>query len=357
MSTRARARPRLAVIIPTLNEADTLPHLLEDLSRQSIALELIVADGGSTDATAALAWAAGARWVVAPQGRGAQMNQAARSARARCLLFLHADSRLSSRTQLAEALAALEREGASGDDSVAGHFPLRFDRSQPGHERLFRFMEAKTRTNRIGTINGDQGLLLSKRYFGRLGGFDTRWRFFEDQRIANRIFTTGRWILLPGDLRTSARRFEREGHQRRYALMALMMLMYEAGLERFFAEAPSVYAAQDKMAALRLGRFVRQARRLLGKALVSDPAVLRRCGRLLLRNAWQLPLAMDLSMSANGAPMTSGSWQSRFERTLAPLLEHPATDIMAGLMVAAILFAPGLPAALDFRSGSVTADQ
>lgn len=344
-----RSAPRLAVVIPTLNEAGSLPQLLDDLSRQSIALEVIVADGGSSDATAARARAAGARCLAAPRGRGAQMNAGARSTRAGCLLFLHADSRLASSGQLAEALTALDHERAFGDDSVAGHFPLRFDRAQPGHEPLFRFMEAKSRTNRGGTINGDQGLLLTRTYFERLGGYDARWPFFEDQRIASMIFSTGRWILLPGELRTSARRFEREGHGRRYALMGLMMLMHEAGLERFFDEAPAVYAAQDRTAALRLGPFVRTARRLLTRNLLTDPGVLLRCGKFLRRNAWQLALALDLTLNdPKGAPaQNSLDWQRRFDRGLAARLDHPVADGLAGLIVAALLLAPGLSTALE----------
>lgn len=350
---RSRPAPRLAVVIPTLNEAQSLPRLLDDLSRQSLALEVIVADGGSTDTTAECARAARARWVAAPRGRGAQMNAGARSARAGCLLFLHADSRLVSSTQLAEAMAALDRECASGDDAVAGHFALRFDRKRPGHEPLFRFMEAKSRTNRDGTINGDQGLLLTRAYFERLGGYDTRWPFFEDQRIARRIFSTGRWVLLPGELRTSARRFEREGHERRYALMGLMMLMHEAGLKRFFDEAPAVYAAQDRAAALRLGPFVRIARRLLIRNLLADPGVLLRCGGFLRRNAWQLALALDLML--NDPDVASGQnaqdWQRRFDRGLAERLDRPTADGLAGLIAAALLFAPGLSAALESLSG------
>ena len=75
---------------------------------------VLVADGGSSDATATIAVAAGARVVAAPRGRGAQMNAAARLARGPMLLFLHADSRLPDPHLLAGALRALDTAGREG---------------------------------------------------------------------------------------------------------------------------------------------------------------------------------------------------------------------------------------------------
>src|SRR5687768_8779353 len=89
-STQHALTPDLSIVIPTLNEAAALPTLLDQLRRQEgLACEIIVADGGSTDATAALAQQAGARVLGAPRGRGAQMNAGARVATAGHLLFLH----------------------------------------------------------------------------------------------------------------------------------------------------------------------------------------------------------------------------------------------------------------------------
>ena len=98
----------LSIIIPTLNEAEHLPALLDDLKQQqNISLEIIVGDGGSTDATRAVAEAYGVSFVSAKPGRGAQMNAAARKATGEYLLFLHADSRLDDPNLLADAVQAL----------------------------------------------------------------------------------------------------------------------------------------------------------------------------------------------------------------------------------------------------------
>ncbi|MCS6931066.1 MAG: glycosyltransferase, partial [Acetobacteraceae bacterium] len=68
--------PSLSIVIPTLDEASRLPRTLEALSEAAsrFAMEILVADGGSADGTAALAAAAGARVVAAPRGRGAQLG-------------------------------------------------------------------------------------------------------------------------------------------------------------------------------------------------------------------------------------------------------------------------------------------
>lgn len=268
-----------------------LPAMLDTLrAQQGLRLEIVVADGGSADATVAVAQAAGATVVHAARGRAAQMNAGRRAARAPFLLFLHADSRIESSVLLRDALRALRRVGR-GDARVAGHFPLIFERTGPGHERLFRYMEGKTRLNRPYTINGDQGLLIGADWFDRLGGYDESLPFMEDQRLAARIFSGGRWLLLPGQLRTSARRFEREGHYQRYLLMGLMMSMEAAGARQFFARAPAIYRQQAQAEGAPLWPYAR----LAGQELLrGGPAASLRLGRFLLDNAWQLRLILDV---------------------------------------------------------------
>src|SRR6266850_130022 len=84
----------IGVVIPTLNEAEFLPALLSDLGQVVVPLDIVVADGGSTDRTLAVASTAGVGTIVAPRGRATQMNAGARAVAGRWLLFLHADSRL-----------------------------------------------------------------------------------------------------------------------------------------------------------------------------------------------------------------------------------------------------------------------
>ncbi len=190
--------PVLSIIIPTLNEAETLPGLLGDLRlQQDISFEILVGDGGSVDATRTVAESRGATFIAAPRGRGVQMNMAAAHARGQYLLFVHADSRLDDPRLLCTALMAL-KEAARSTPLIAGHFPLRFIRTQKGHALAYRYMEAKSALNRVNTTNGDQGMLLSRTFFEQMGGFDQQLPFLEDQRLAEQVRLRGGWITLPG---------------------------------------------------------------------------------------------------------------------------------------------------------------
>ncbi|MBE9028573.1 glycosyltransferase, partial [filamentous cyanobacterium LEGE 11480] len=83
---------KISVIIPTLNEAANLPGTLAGLNTPNI--EIIVADGGSQDATIALAEQAGAKVIQSPPGRATQLNHGAAKATGEIYLFLHADTQL-----------------------------------------------------------------------------------------------------------------------------------------------------------------------------------------------------------------------------------------------------------------------
>ena len=116
-------QPEIAVIVPTWNEAAQLPACLDAVGGGDAAVEVIVADGGSTDRTAEIARAWGARVVAAPvRQRAAQMNLAAAGARGRVLVFLHADTRLPA-GWVAELAGALDRDPGL----VGGAFRRRFD--------------------------------------------------------------------------------------------------------------------------------------------------------------------------------------------------------------------------------------
>ncbi len=291
--------PRLSVIIPAIDEADSLPPLLEQLLRQDgVALEIIVADGGSKDETRALGARMGARVVVSGPGRGLQMNRAAATSRGEFLLFLHADSRLNDDEQLADALAALEqRIGQRGHHRVAGHFRLRFRHSKGERHRSFRYYEEKSALNRQECTNGDQGFLMRRDFFETLGGFDQSLWFLEDQRLAETIRRQGEWITLPGELGTSTRRFEREGLLRRMILSALIMNFHYIGLTDFFHRAGSVYRNQRETGRLLMSPIFQLIENLNREA---GPAMARQrwlsTGRYVRGNAWQPFFWLDVAL-------------------------------------------------------------
>ena len=327
------AQQLLSVIIPTLNEADNLPALLDDLKRQKgISLEVLVADGGSSDATRSVAEAFGARLVSARRGRGAQMNSAAAEATGDYFLFLHADSRIDDPYLLCNALLALESD-PRGHERIAGHFCLRFVRTTNRNAVAYRYAEEKTAFNRAGTTNGDQGLLLGKGFFGDLGGFDESLPFLEDQRIAEKIRSQGGWITLPGYLKTSARRFETEGFHRRYILMSMMMGLYSIGADAFFVRAPGVYRVQQETGKLLLSPFFGLIRQMMRDDWGCAGSIRNfyLLGRYIRRNSWQMFYFIDVRF---GAMLGVGRYPflTFHDRIFAPCTNFRIFDAVTGLL-------------------------
>ena len=322
----------LAVIIPTLNEAEHLPALLADLrQQQGVTLEIIVADGGSTDATRAVAAAFGVHFITARPGRGAQMNAAAATATGATLLFLHADSRLADPDLLRHALAALIL-ASQGEERVAGHFSLHFLRTTPDNNMAYRYLEEKSALNRVNTTNGDQGFLLSRDFFHQLGGFEESLPFLEDQGLAEKIRAQGRWITLPGTLQTSARRFEREGFQRRYILMGMMMGLYSIGEMEFFGRAPGVYRQQGETGVLCLSPFFRLICTMLAEWGVGGSIrVFYRLGRYIRPHSWQLFFFIDVCLRPRRG---AGRYPflSLHDRLVAPATNCKPFDAATGLL-------------------------
>lgn len=244
--------PQLSVIIPTINEASSLPVLLEQLNKQiDIKLEIIIADGGSEDQTHEITHQYQTKFITTPKGRGIQMNQAAKQASSEWLFFLHADSEIETTSLLAQALIHLKNQCLIDGTNVAGHFSLHFKRNDQNKNKLaYFYYEQKTTLNRPQCFNGDQGLLITKLFFQQIGGFHEHFFFFEDQMIAKVIHDKGKMITLPGILTTSARRFENEGFSRRMILSSFIMCFYYINFKDFFKRAPAIYQQQNKTALL-----------------------------------------------------------------------------------------------------------
>jgi rSAM/selenodomain-associated transferase 2 len=286
----------LSIIIPTLNEAEHLPALLDDLKKQkNISLEIVVGDGGSSDATRSVADAAGAHFVSAGRGRGTQMNAAAGRASGDYFLFLHADSSIDDPCLLSNAVRAITVE-LRARDRIAGHFSLQFIRTTKRNVMAFRYAEEKSAFNRVNTTNGDQGLLLTKEFFRLLGGFDESMPFLEDQRIAEKIRSQGKWVTLPGYLKTSARRFEAEGFHRRYILMSMMMGLHSVGVEEFFVRAPGLYQVQQDTGTLFLSPFFGLIWRMMCDewGLGGTIRNFYLLGRYIRQNSWQMFFFLDV---------------------------------------------------------------
>lgn len=216
----------ISVVIPALEAARTLPATLAALvpaAIEGLVCEVIVADAGSADETAAIAEAAGARVVEGERGRGAQLVAGAAVARGAWLLFLHADTVLESRwTEEALALMA--------DPAHAGVFTLAFDAK--GLAPKIVAAGAMWRARFLAAPYGDQALLVSRRLYGEVGGYLTL-PLFEDVDFVRRLIRLkGRRALkiLDATATTSAERYERDGYARRVARNALCLALYQFGV-------------------------------------------------------------------------------------------------------------------------------
>jgi len=195
----------LSVIIPTLEAAATLPATLAALAEaRPLMREVIVADGGSRDATLAIAEAAGTRVVTAPRGRGAQLAAGAAAASGEWLFFLHADTR----PQPGWASEVARFIADPGNRERAGYLAYRLDDASAPARRLERIVAWRSRT--LGLPYGDQGLILARDYYRALGGFPPLM-LMEDVAFVRRIGRR-RLVALQASALTSAARYRREGY-------------------------------------------------------------------------------------------------------------------------------------------------
>ncbi|MGZ0171793.1 MAG: TIGR04283 family arsenosugar biosynthesis glycosyltransferase [Planctomycetales bacterium] len=192
---------KLSVIIPALNEAGSIQRAVAT----SLALlphEIIVADGGSTDDTVAIARQLGCKVIESSRGRAIQQNAGAAAATGDVLLFLHADTWL-----VPEGREQIERTLQS-PSIPGGAFYHRIDAAG----FLFRLVEAGDALRVCSTriAYGDQGIFLRREVFEMLGGFPDV-RLMEDVRLMKSLRNVGRLALLPGPLHISARRWKKHG--------------------------------------------------------------------------------------------------------------------------------------------------
>lgn len=214
-------RPQVSIVVPVLNEEATISAALERLRRDFPDCDLVVVDGGSTDATARLA-ARHAMVVHSEPGRATQMNEGARHTSGEVLWFIHADTRIE-----AAALAQI-RAALTDPQVVGGGLTLRFDRRSPGLAWLARTSNARAR--RLHHVFGDQAIFVRRSVFDELGGFPGL-PIMEDLEFSRRLARRGRLAVLPATSTASARRLVAQGVWRMIVFMQYLKLLYFAGVD------------------------------------------------------------------------------------------------------------------------------
>ncbi|MBW3625183.1 MAG: TIGR04283 family arsenosugar biosynthesis glycosyltransferase [Armatimonadetes bacterium] len=213
------APPRITVIVPTFNEEERIEPLLQQLREQGPDLELLVADGGSTDATARIAerWA---RVLPGPKGRARQMNAAAAHARGDVLWFVHADS------VLPEDAVAQVRHAMEDARLAGGCFRLAI----PAGGLAYRICD---RWGNLGVdlfklACGDHGIFVRRSAFEAVGGYP-EVSLFEDVELYRRMRRYGRVRQLRPAIQTSPRRWEDHGPWRVTRTYLLLWALYLGG--------------------------------------------------------------------------------------------------------------------------------
>lgn len=193
----------ISIVIPVFNEEETIGSLLQHLQQQAAhkeAMEILVIDGGSTDATVQIAEAYGATVVHSAKGKAKQMNLGATYAKGIILYFLHADTFPPAQFDTA-ITSAVEK------DEKAGCFRLQFN----SPSRFLSFFSWFTRFNVPLCRGGDQSLFITKNLFKELGGYNDSYRIYEDNEFIGRLYRQASFKVLPLKVLTSARKYEVNG--------------------------------------------------------------------------------------------------------------------------------------------------
>jgi rSAM/selenodomain-associated transferase 2 len=209
---------RLTVIVPALNEAAGIERCLGALAPlRARGHEVVVVDGGSTDATARLAAPLADRVIAAPRGRAAQMNAGAAAAAGDALLFLHADTRLPP--------GADRLVGAALVAHAWGRFDVAIDSDDPRLAVIAFFINRRSRLTGIAT--GDQAIFVRRDAFPGFAPI----ALMEDVAFSRAMKRVSPPACLAARVVTSARRWERRGVARTVLLMWRLRLAYWRGAD------------------------------------------------------------------------------------------------------------------------------
>ena len=211
---------KISIVIPVLNEANTINTVLARILGASN-VEVIVVDGGSQDETVALAQSVGVKVIAAAGGRASQMNAGAGVATGSVLLFLHAD------THLPPAFDTLVRQVLQNTGTIAGAFELRIDAELWGIRLIEKMVNL--RSHFLSLPYGDQAIFLKTSIFKEIGGFPNL-PIMEDFELMRCLKRYGKIAIAPAPVLTSGRRWQKLGVVRTTLINQLIIISYFLGV-------------------------------------------------------------------------------------------------------------------------------
>ncbi|WP_055434871.1 TIGR04283 family arsenosugar biosynthesis glycosyltransferase [Lacinutrix algicola] len=195
----------ISIVIPILNEADTIEkllfHLIDNASLQNIQ-EIIVVDGGSTDGSQEIVECLDlkVRLIHSKKGRAKQMNIGASVAKGEILYFLHADS--FPPTHYDKYIIDEVKE-----NNQAGCFRLTFN----NNHWWLRLASWLTQFSWRACRGGDQSQFITKALFEDIGGFNEKFTIYEDNILINELYKRNEFVVINKKIKTSDRLYKRHG--------------------------------------------------------------------------------------------------------------------------------------------------
>ena len=213
-----------SIIIPTLNEEKTISQCLETVVNIP-GIEVIVADGGSTDRTVEIAGQhRDVKVVTSVMGRSIQMNKGAGYVSGEILLFLHADC------VLPREVVLNVRNVFEGNAFVGGAFKIRLLSDKFPYQIIEKGINFRSKILKLPY--GDQGLFVKRSVFEELGGF-REMSICEDLDFVCRLKKYGKIIILDARISSSIRRWENHGILRTSLRNQSLLVSYVLGRKNY----------------------------------------------------------------------------------------------------------------------------
>jgi rSAM/selenodomain-associated transferase 2 len=195
---------KISVIIPVLNEENSIAKLLDyllEIQNPKFTKEIIVVDGGSTDATLEVLKSYPSIIVLqSEKGRAKQMNFGAKKATSDVLYFLHCDT-FPPKDFDAEISAKVQNKDFSGC------FKMKFD----SNHIVLKVSQWFTQFNHKSCRGGDQSLFVERNLFEKLHGFNENLTIYEDNEFISRLYKNSTFTVIQKTVVTSARKYHKNG--------------------------------------------------------------------------------------------------------------------------------------------------
>lgn len=211
--------PQISIVIPTLDEADSIAETLDAL--KNFAAEIIVVDGGSSDATVSIAENYDVKILHSPCGRGTQLQIGGDAATGDVLWFVHADTIVS-----ADCVRQI-KQALQNKNIVGGNFTIRFTGERFAAKFLTRLYP---QLRFLGLIYGDSAIFVRREVYQKIGGFNS-FPIFEDLDFVERLKTAGKIVTLPAVVTTSSRRFAGKSFILTFTRWTILQILYWLGVK------------------------------------------------------------------------------------------------------------------------------